>query len=265
MPLRLFLAVTVCAAAARSADPVAEEATRLAPEGARLVVRFAAAERLDAVGAELKALWDLTGERRPLSGILSPDGTADLGIDPKKPYYFSFDGKNPEWLFVAREGATWPEPTRRAGALVAMLADGHVRIGVAPEGARRGTPFPIVPADLSVAIDVKGLLALVPPEGWAELDKLERGGAIPAEWLPDELMEIVPPEFQPLAQSLMEIGAQLGRVAIRAAKGIDSIHYACTWREGRILTEGWVRTLERSALRGWLERAGKPAPHALAG
>ena len=48
--------------------------------------------------------------------------------------------------------------------------------------------------------------------------------------------------------------------ALRAVLDLEDIHYALTWREGRLESEGWIRTREGTPFGGWLERTAKREP-----
>jgi len=246
---RLLLLVLLSAAAA-AGEPVAEPATRHLPADARVVVRFASLDRLDAVGRRLAPIVDA---RRPLSAAVLPRSTAELPIDRTRPAYCSLGERGVVWHFHAREGTVWPAPRK----LIAWKDSAELRDGILHvadesarlDGPRRGEPLPMLDSDASVVVDAAALVAKYGPEmekTLREIDKLDTR------------------KF-PVTRAVLHFGRALLALFLEGLRGVDTVHYGLTWSDGRLLSEGWLRTRPRSSLRAFLSRAKEAKPHDLAG
>ena len=242
-PLLLLLA---CAGAALADEPQPDPATLHLPAEAFFVARVAAPERLDAIGRDLP-LAQLTEDRRPLGDLIYEDVRALALFDRSQPIYFAI-GPRTERTTLARAKAdvTAEEAEARGGRL---LEGGWIRIG--PAGAEQAQPLALLPGDVSVCVPVGTLVG----RHRKEIDEAVRSLG--------RLDEIAAQQRVPVPPEAVKFVRLLAAKVVRAIADLDDVHYALTWRNGKLESEGWIRTLERSDLRKWLEARKGTKPNGL--
>jgi hypothetical protein len=235
--------------------PAGDAVTAHVPKESPFVLRITSLDRVDAVAKQVTPLLKSFGleqeaaeiEEWGASGVLSKRSGLDAAlVDKSKPIYLAMAGNEaPHFLLHAAAGASWEGQRELRDGMAAALRDGAI-VCTGPKGRdaeTRGTP---------TAIELDGDLVV----------HVYLGDMVEAN---KEMIE------QQAAEAVMGAGANpmlpdaakaLMLPVVTAVKGavfsVDSFEYAVTLKEGRIETEGLLRTKPRSSLRGFFKRAGAP-------
>jgi len=245
LPLLLALALPALAD-----EPQPDPVTRHLPADAFVVLRVAPPERLDAIGHDLPALAELMEERRPLGELALRGMAARALVDRSKPIYVAVGPDGATTLVRAMPGTT-SEQVEALGRGNRLLADGWIRTPTGVEVAEPTEPLSLLPGDVSVVVPVA---KLVTKYGARLKDAMEHVRDL------DELAANLP-----VPPGTVKLVRALAARAIDAVADINEIHYALTWREGRLESEGSIRTREGSAFRRWLEARAGGRPNGLIG
>jgi hypothetical protein len=173
-----------------------------------------------------------------------------------KPVYFAVGAAGEITTLVgAKAGVTAEEVGKlsRKPGVFTLLPDAWIRHSPHAKAAEAAAPVALLPGDVSLRANVGALVeknrAKI-DEAFAKLDEINN--------MAEEMGTLM---TRP-AMKFVKILA--GRV-LKAATDFDDVHYALTWRDGRLESEGWIRTLERSELRKWLEARKGTKPNDLIG
>ena len=254
--MRTLLLLLATCAAARAGEPVADPATCGLPCDAYAVVRLASPQRLDAIGRDLQPLLDLAGESRALGDVLLPlVNAARLPVDRSQPVYVAFGPSGTVSLLKALPG-TAPEDVRAApGARIApvLLDSGWITVREPAGGDRRfATNFsrgvPLLEGDASVCV----LMGTVLDRHRARLEE--------ALARVTQAEELAPGAGVTIPRSVTRLLRVVAAKTLEGVLGVENIHYALTWRDGRLESEAWIRSREGSSLRRWLARYGDAKP-----
>ena len=231
----------------------ADAATAQIPKSSPVCIRVASLNRVDVVAKDVAPMLKAVGldqpammlEQMPASALLFAQlGLDGATVDAAKPFYVGFDdGEEPVFVFHAAVGAAWEGAKDLNMGLQAMLRAGTVVCGrpAALAVEARGTPTELRGGDVAVDGYIADLVEKhknAIDEGFAEMAM--QGGAAPG--LPDKVRALILPA----------LGA-----AKEAVYGSESFGYAATWKDGKLWTEGLLRTKPRSGLRTFLARAGE--------
>jgi len=239
LPLLLALALPALAD-----EPQPDPVTRHLPADAFVVLRVAPPERLDAIGHDLPALAELMGERRPLGDVYLQGMPARTLVDRSKPIYVAIGSAGTTILVRAMPGTT-AEQVAALGGGNRLLADGWIGTPTGVEVAEQTEPLSLLPGDVSVVVPVA---KLVTKYGAKLKDGMKLRNL-------DELAANLP-----VPPGTVKLVRALAARAVDAVSDITDIHYALTWHDGRLESEGSIRTREGSAFRRWLlgRAGGKP-------
>ncbi len=256
-PMRMLCVLLAGAAVLLADEPQADPATSHLPAEAFIVVRLAPPERFDVVGRELPALGQVMEDRRPLGEIFLSGIASGRAVDRAHPIYWAIGPAGSVTLLRAPSGTTPEEvaaPGReRGGERVDLLEDGWMRVSEGTAPAEAAAPLALLPGDVSVTIPVAALVqrhrALL-TEAIANLDGLD---------------ELARGQGVRLPQGLLNLVRTLAARVLAGVSDVTAIHYALQWRNGKLESEGWVRTAERSPLSLWLDGRGGRKPNELMG
>ncbi|MHC4339230.1 MAG: hypothetical protein ACYSX0_03310 [Planctomycetota bacterium] len=242
-----FLVALLLCTVARGGEPAPDPVTLLLPARTRVVIRVASLDRLDEIGKELKVLWVLLEEDKPLSTLFidAMTGLGGLPFDRTKPFYCSIN-RDDDWcvMFHAEEGAEMPLSRRRKDAF-ALVRKGMLFFGSrsAIEEPRRLEALPLLKGDVAFVYPVAPLIAENRDSIKKILKELEERHKIAGLTLP--------PTAVPLVKALLE-------TLVEAILGLEDLHFALRFRSGKLDVDALVRSAPRSALRAFLSRAGEP-------
>ena len=244
------------------APGVAQDAggvTAQVPENSPVSVRVKSLERVDAVAKEWVPILKAFGleeaanlEHIPLSNMLfAMSGlSADL-VDKTKPVVLAMAGdEEPVVILHGAEGVTWEGGKTLNDGLVAVQRGGAVLVGRAKslEMKGRAAPTKFLDGDISFHVYLGDLVAKHKDEieqGAAEA-AMQAGGA---PGLPDGAKALVLPMVSAVKEAVFSV---------------DSFDYALTWKGDRLEAEGLLSVKERTGMRAFLARCGKPGGAELA-
>jgi hypothetical protein len=172
-----------------------------------------------------------------------------MPIDRSKPFYFAVHEGGTQWLFHAQAFATLPP-----SSVSARLRGGMIHLGdLRGRSSTFANPLAILDGDVSVHVPVRSLVE-------EHRDALHES----VRQIP-KLGELARSQGVALPPAVLQLLAGLTSNFLEALEGVEDVHYALTWRDDRLESEGWVRTLPDSSLRRWLNRLGPSKPTDLMG
>ncbi len=250
--MRMLCFLLAGAAALLADEPQADPATSHLPADAFVVVRLAPPERFDVVGRELPVLGQVFEDRSSLGEFFVKRMTNGVAVDRSHPIYWAIGPSGSVTLLRAASGTTREELAAAGkgcgGERADLLEDGWIRVWEGAAPAEAGAPVALLPGDVSLTVPVGRLV--------------RRHRATLAEAIEslDGLDDLAREQGVPLPQGLLKLVRMLSKKLVASVSDVTDLHYALGWRNGKLESEGWVRTVERSPLSLWLEsrRGGKP-------
>jgi hypothetical protein len=250
------LALALALAGLARAQEGVDAASAQIPKKSWICIRIASLARVDAVAKEITPLLRQVGldepaamlEQMPASALIFGQSGLDAAtVDVTKPIYLGFtddDGDDPVLVFHPAAGAAWDGMKDLKQGFQAVLRGGAVVVAKPEQLAEepRGTPTTTRGGDIAVHVYLADLVAQNKDdidEGFAEMAM--EGGADPN----------VPEKLRPMI--LPAVSAMKG-----AVYGAESFGYALTWKEGKLWSEGLLKTKEGSGLRAFFAGAGEP-------